>query len=118
MERFWLNSQNIQQLIVTGNESFPDEMLGPASENVVMSNSMLDLLVEYYLVTYKTLEFQKPFREGHENLRIISVKMKQFSRCRIGSETFGLNMSARHVKNSYVLAKFITQDGSVNCYPR
>ncbi|EXX71222.1 hypothetical protein RirG_080410 [Rhizophagus irregularis DAOM 197198w] len=100
MERFWLNLQNIQQLIVTGNESFPDEMLGPASENVVMSNSMLDLLVEYYLVTYKTLEFQKPFREGHENLRIISVKMKQFSRCRIGSETFGLNMSARHVKNS------------------
>ena len=43
--------------------------------------------------------------------------MKQFGRCRIGSETFGSNMSARHVKNSYVLAKFITQDGSVDCYP-
>ncbi|PKY62772.1 hypothetical protein RhiirA4_489863, partial [Rhizophagus irregularis] len=44
VERFWLNSWNIQQSIVTGSESFPSEMLGPASENVVMSNSMLDLL--------------------------------------------------------------------------
>ncbi|PKK77629.1 hypothetical protein RhiirC2_55372 [Rhizophagus irregularis] len=83
-------------------------MLGPASENVVMLNLMLDLLVEYYLVTYKTLEFQKPFRKGHENSRIISVKIKQFGRCRISSETFRSNMSAHHVKNSYVLAKFIT----------
>ncbi|PKB99698.1 hypothetical protein RhiirA5_382993, partial [Rhizophagus irregularis] len=80
----------------TGSESFPGEMLGSASENVVMSNSMLDLLVEYYLVTYETLEFRKPFGEGHENSRIISVKIKQFGRCRIGSETFGSNMSARH----------------------
>uniref|UniRef100_U9UCY9 Uncharacterized protein n=1 Tax=Rhizophagus irregularis (strain DAOM 181602 / DAOM 197198 / MUCL 43194) TaxID=747089 RepID=U9UCY9_RHIID len=47
---------NIQQSIVTGSESFPGEMLGSASENVVMSNSMLDLLVEYYLVTYETLD--------------------------------------------------------------
>ncbi|PKK66373.1 hypothetical protein RhiirC2_784882 [Rhizophagus irregularis] len=82
---------------ITESESFPGEMLDPASENVVMSNSILDLLVEYYLATYKTLEFQKPFREGHENSRIISVKMKQFGRCRIGSETFGSNMLARHV---------------------
>src|ERR1044072_5384242 len=87
MERFWLNSRNIQQSIVTGSESFPGEMLGPASENVVMSHSMLDLLVEYYLATYETLEFRKPFREGHKNSRIISVKMKQFGRCRIGSAT-------------------------------
>ncbi|POG61551.1 hypothetical protein GLOIN_2v1786477 [Rhizophagus irregularis DAOM 181602=DAOM 197198] len=97
MERFWLNSRNIQQSIVTGSESFPGEMLGPASENIVISNSMLDLLIEYYLATYETLEFRKPFREGHENSRIISVKMKQFGRCRIDSETLGSNMSARHV---------------------
>ncbi|GET63009.1 hypothetical protein GLOIN_2v1786147 [Rhizophagus irregularis DAOM 181602=DAOM 197198] len=90
MERFWLNSRNIQQSIVTGSESFPGEMLGPASENIVISNSMLDLLIEYYLATYETLEFRKPFREGHENSRIISVKMKQFGRCRIDSETLGI----------------------------
>ncbi|EXX50506.1 hypothetical protein GLOIN_2v1786477 [Rhizophagus irregularis DAOM 181602=DAOM 197198] len=84
MERFWLNSQNIQQSIVTGSESFPGEILGPASENIVMSNSMLDLLVEYYLTTYETLEFRKPFGESHENSRIISVKMtsENFLGCR------------------------------------
>ncbi|PKY61851.1 hypothetical protein RhiirA4_487412 [Rhizophagus irregularis] len=116
MERFWLNSRNIQQSIVTESESFSDEMLGPASDNVVMSNSMLDLLIEYYLVTYETLEYQKPFGEGHKNSRIIPIKIKQFGRCRIGSETFESNMSACHVKNLYVLAKFIIQNGNVDCY--
>jgi hypothetical protein len=43
--------------------------------------------------------------------------MNQFGRCRIGSETFGSNMSARHIKSSYILANFITQDDSVDCYP-
>ncbi|GBC50638.2 hypothetical protein GLOIN_2v1786477 [Rhizophagus irregularis DAOM 181602=DAOM 197198] len=116
---FWYFSfKRMNSILVTGSESFPGEMLCPASENVVMSNLIPDLLVEYYLATYKTLEFQKPFGEGHKNSRIISVKMKQFGRCRISSETFGSNMSARYIKNSYVLAKFITQDGSIDCYPR
>ena len=91
-------------------------MMGPASENVVMSSSILDLLVEYYIATYETLDFRKPFGEGHDDSRIISVKINQFGRCRIGSEIFGSNMSARHIKSSYILAKFITQDNNVDCY--
>ena len=116
MERFWLNSRNIQQSSITGSEPFPGEMMGPASEDVVMESSMLDLLVKYYMATYETLEFQKPFGEGHEDSRIISVKINQFSRCRIGSEIFGSNMSARHIKSSYILAKFITQNSNIDCY--
>jgi hypothetical protein len=117
MERFWSNSRNIQQSSITGSEPFPGEMMVPASENVVMSNSMLDLLVEYYMAAYETLEFRKPFGEGHDDATVISVKMNQFGRCRIGSETFGSNMSSRHVKSSYILAKFITSDNIVECYP-
>ncbi|PKK57318.1 hypothetical protein RhiirC2_798259 [Rhizophagus irregularis] len=83
---------NIQQSIVTGSKLFSDEMLGSASENVMMSNSIFDLLIEYYLATYEILKYRKPFREGHENSRIIPIKMKQFT-------------------------KFITQDGNINCYP-
>lgn len=118
MERFWLNSRNIQQSSINGSEPFPGEMMGPASENVVMSSSMLDLLVEYYMATYETLEFRKPFGEGHDDSRVISVKINKFGRCRIGSEIFGSNMSARHIKSSYILAKFMTRDdGSVDCWP-
>jgi hypothetical protein len=84
-------------------------MMGLASENIVMSSSMLDLLVEYYITTYKTLKFQKLLREEHKNSRVISVKINQFSRCRIGSEIFGSNMTACHIKSSYIVAKFITR---------
>jgi hypothetical protein len=117
MERFWLNSRNIQQSMITGSEPFLGEMLGPVSENVVMSGPMLDLLVEYYMATYETLEFRKPFGKGHEDANVIPVKMNQFGRCRIGSEIFGSNISSRHIKSSYVLSKFIAQDNRVDCYP-
>ncbi|EXX76721.1 hypothetical protein RirG_030520 [Rhizophagus irregularis DAOM 197198w] len=43
--------------------------------------------------------------------------MDKFRRCRIGSEVFGSALSFRHIKSSYVLAKFITTDGEVNRYP-
>ena len=57
IERFWLNSQNIQQSLITGSELFSGEMMGPNSKNVVISDSMLNLLVEYYMATYETLNF-------------------------------------------------------------
>ncbi|GET57970.1 hypothetical protein GLOIN_2v1775288 [Rhizophagus irregularis DAOM 181602=DAOM 197198] len=91
MERFWLNSKNIQESTVTGCEAFPGEMLRPTSENVVLSQSMLDLMIDYYIATYEI--------------------------CRIGSEVFGFELSFRHIKSSYVLAKFITTDGEVDRYP-
>ncbi|GET55364.1 hypothetical protein GLOIN_2v1786477 [Rhizophagus irregularis DAOM 181602=DAOM 197198] len=91
MERFWLNSKNIQESTVTGCEAFPGEMLRPTSENVVLSQSMLDLMIDYYIATYEI--------------------------CRIGSEVFGSALSFRHIKSSYILAKFITTDGEVDRYP-
>ncbi|GBC34775.2 hypothetical protein GLOIN_2v1775288 [Rhizophagus irregularis DAOM 181602=DAOM 197198] len=53
MERFWLNSKNIQESTVTGCEAFPGEMLRPTSENVVLSQLMLDLMINYYIATYE-----------------------------------------------------------------
>jgi len=57
MERFWLNLRNIQQSLITGSELFPGEMMRPISEDVIMSDLMLNLLVKYYMTTYETLEF-------------------------------------------------------------
>ena len=112
-----MNSRDIQQSSIAGSEPFPGEMMRPISENVIMSDSMLNLLVEYYMATYETLEFRRPFGEGHEDLIVIGVKINQFGRCRIGSEIFGSNMSSRHLKSSFVLAKFITKDGDIDCFP-
>ena len=61
MHRFRLNYINIQESTITGSEPFPGEMLNPSSKNITLSSSMLDLMVEYYMVTYKSLKFWKPF---------------------------------------------------------
>ena len=118
MHRFRLNSINIQESTITGSEPFPGELLNPSSKNIVLPNSMLDLMVEYYTATYESLEFRKPFGEGPLDAVTIRIKMDRFGRCRIGSEIFGSAISPRHVKSSYVLAKFMTANSdNVDCYP-
>jgi len=117
MHRFLLNSKNIQESAITGSEDFPGEMLNPKSDNILLSTNMLDLMVDYYMATYEEFEFRKPFETGSEDAIVIGVKMNKFGRCRIGSEIFGSSTSSRHVKSSFVLAKFITDNNDVDCYP-
>ena len=78
---------------------------------------MLDRMVEYYEAAYENQDFQKLFGEGSESAIIIQVKINQFRRCQIGSKVFESSISLRHVKSSYILAKFIMSDGNINCYP-
>src|SRR6185312_8015122 len=80
----------------------------PSFNNTLLSSEMLDLMVEYYLATYILF--------GDDDI-VIKIKMNQFGRCRIGSEVFDSSISIRHAKSSYILAKFITKDGTVDCYP-
>src|SRR5205085_4746702 len=83
MHRFRLNYINIQESTITESEPFPGEMLNPSSKNITLSSSMLDLMVEYYMATYESLEFRKPFGEGSLDAIIIRIKMNRFGRCRI-----------------------------------
>ncbi|GET54361.1 hypothetical protein GLOIN_2v1775288 [Rhizophagus irregularis DAOM 181602=DAOM 197198] len=117
MHRFWLNSQNIKDSQISGKEGFPGEFLKPVSHNILLSSEMLNLMVEYYNATYESFGFWRPLVEGLDNDIIIRVKINQFGRCRIGSEVFGSSLSLRHVKSSYVLAKFIMDDEDVDTYP-
>ncbi|EXX60018.1 hypothetical protein RirG_183740 [Rhizophagus irregularis DAOM 197198w] len=117
MRRYLLYSQDIRQLPITGQEPFPGEMLRPSTENIVLSDDMLDRIVEYYNATYEMYNFQKPFGEGPEGSIVINVKMNKFRRCQIGSEIFSSLMLSRHVNSSFILAKFVTSDGEVDCYP-
>jgi len=71
MYQFWLNSHVMQKLTITEKERFPGEVLKPSSENILLLNSMLDLLVKYYMATYESFEFRKPFREEPEDAIII-----------------------------------------------
>src|SRR5918994_5203294 len=59
MKRFWSNSKNIWESIITGCEPFPGEMLSPKFD-VILFKLMLDLMVEYYTATYETYNFKVP----------------------------------------------------------
>jgi hypothetical protein len=99
MERFWFNSRNIRESIVTRHELFSGKMLSPKAEKVLLTKPMLDLMVEYYTATYETHNFKAPFDDGPVDLIIISrITINKFGRCRIGSEVFGSTMASRHVK--------------------
>ena len=77
----------------------------------------MDLLVEYYTVAYENLSFRKPFADNLDDSIIVVNWADQYGRCRIGSEIFGSDMSSRHIKSSFILARFVNQDGSIDLYP-
>src|SRR5688572_9258449 len=78
---------------------------------------MLSLIVDYYNATYEIYNFRKPADDICQDLITIRVKMDKYGRCHIGSEVFSSAISLRHKKSSYVLTKFITNNGGTDCYP-
>ena len=77
---------------------------------------MLDLLIQYYMATYETTNFWKPFTHDLNSV-IINNRVNQYGRCRIGSEIFGSAISSHYIKSSFVLAQFVNHNGSVDFYP-
>src|SRR5271170_7398046 len=96
MEKFWLNSRNIQNSIITGCETFSGEMLNPSSENMLLPKKIIDLIVNFYTDTYVTYEFRKPADELIQSSIMIHIIINQFEGYRIRSEVFGSLMSNRH----------------------
>ncbi len=75
MRRFLLHSRNIKESVITGCEAFLGEMLRPYFNNILLSNEILDQMVEYYEAAYENQDFWKLFGEGSESAIIIWVKM-------------------------------------------
>ncbi|RHZ79408.1 hypothetical protein Glove_146g14 [Diversispora epigaea] len=118
IRRFWMYSRTIQESTISGKEPFPGEMLKPFSENIPLSaDGILDLMIAYYNDTYENLKFRKPFETDSLNSIIIPLKINKYCRCRIGFEIFGSTFSPRHQKSSYILAKFASEDDSIDIYP-
>ncbi|RHZ90205.1 hypothetical protein Glove_4g15 [Diversispora epigaea] len=68
-----------------------------------------------YCVLWEYLE--EPFETDSLNSIIIPLKINKYCRCQIGSEIFGSTFSPRHQKSSYILAKFASEDDSIDIYP-
>ena len=114
---FFMNTYNIQRLVITGTEQFPGKFLNPQRLNSSIFAEMLDILVEYYKTVYELMNFRKLFTADLDNSITVQGQINQYGRCQIGSEIFGSAMSSQYIKSSFVLAQFINQDGSVEMYP-
>jgi hypothetical protein len=115
--RFLNNTYNIHETVTNGSEKFPGELLRPKDLNLILPAEMLDLLVEYYEASYETMNFRRPFTNDINNSIVIQNRVNKYGRCRIGSEILDSLMSSRNVKGSFVLARFVNHDGSVDLYP-
>jgi hypothetical protein len=118
MYRFLMYSRNIINSPITGCEEFPGKFLPPQSENIRLDEQIYNLLVKYYEDTYVDSTFREPFMEDLLNSTIVINRANRYGRCQIGAEIFGSAATPRHIKSSFILAKFISRDGkSVDTYP-
>src|SRR5256885_17272682 len=54
---------------------------------------------------------------GPTNDIVVNPNIKQYGRLRIGSDIYGSVQAARHEKSSYILARFVQADGTIDTYP-
>lgn len=102
---------------ITGAESLPGEMLPPKKIDVGMTDDVYTLLVEYYNEAYD-LNFLRIGEAGQSDNRIIvRPQINQFGRIRIGAEIFGSANTPRYLKNSFILAKFVQENDTVDVFP-
>jgi hypothetical protein len=103
---------------VTGAEMFPGEFLPPTKSNALLSDGLLDLLIGYYNRAYEH-NFSRPRLDTSQLVDYIAVtgQTTQYGRVRIGAELFGSTLSKRHIRSSYILARFINNDNDIDTYP-
>lgn len=89
--------------------------MGPIWETA-LPNCILDLLVEFYTDLYKERFISIYSITGPNNDTIVDSKVIQYGRLRIGADVYGSIQAARHEKSSYVLARFMQEDKTIDIY--
>lgn len=97
-------------------ERFPGMMMKPCQETT-LPNCILIVLVEYYKSLYNSHFISISSITGQNNYNVVNSKIKQYGRLRIGADIYGSVQAARHEKSSYILARFIQEDGTIDTYP-
>ena len=124
LHQFRQNFRIESDITITGSENFPGEMLTPRNDRVSLPDDIYELLVYYYNDAYYDLEFvtiagasdKLILEEELEDFIIVLPNITQHGRIRIGSEIFGANIAPRYRKNSYILAKFIQDNETIDTF--
>src|SRR5437870_10852754 len=90
--------------------------MNPCQE-ITLPNNILDHLVEFYNSLYNDYFISISSITGPTNDIVVNPNIKQYGRLRIGSDIYGSVQAARHEKSSYILARFVQDDGTIDTYP-
>src|SRR6266496_2150471 len=99
-------------------------MLTPRNDRVSLPDDIYELLVYYYNDIYYDLKFviiagtsdKLILKEELEDFIIVLPNIIQHRCIRIGSKIFGVNIAFRYRKNSYILAKFIQDNETIDTF--
>ena len=116
----FIRLSHIEDDSASGMEPFPGELMNPYHEMNLQKEmkEILDLLVEFYNNLYDGQIFISILSiRGSSNDNVVNSRIKQYDRLRIGEDIYGFVQAARHEKSSYILARFINDDGTIDTYP-
>ena len=99
-----------------GTEPFPGLLMKPCQEATLLKN-ILDLLTEFYNCLYNDHFTSILSITGLNKDVVVNSKIKLFGRLRIGADIYGSVKAACHEKSSYILARFVQNDSTIDIYP-
>ena len=112
----FIRLSSIEDGSASGTEPFPGELMNLCQETNLLKNT-LDLLVEFYNNLYNDHFIAISSITGPNNDTVVNSKIKQYGRLRIGADIYGSIQAARYEKSSFILARFVQDDGSIDTYP-
>ena len=93
-------------------------LINPYNVTTLPTN-ILNLLVEYYENLYNDYRFISisSMIDPSNNNIVVNSNIKQYGQLRISADIYDSIQAAHHEKSSYILARFVQDDGTVDTYP-
>ena len=105
----------IEEESAFGTEHFPGILMKPYQETN-LPNNILNILTEFYSSLYSNRFISISSITGQNNYNVVNSKIKQYGRLRIGADIYGSVQAAHHEKSSYILARFMQEDETIDVY--
>src|SRR5207245_2997657 len=104
---------------ITGIEPFPGEIMSTKRMNVALPNDIYDILVEYYNNAYDSefVTIAKAATERSGDRIVVQPQVNQFGRIQVRSEIFGSVNAPRYLRSSFIRAKFVQENDSIEVFP-
>lgn len=112
----FIRLSRIEKESAYGTEPFPGELMNPCHESN-LPDDVLNILVKYYDNLYNEDFISIKSIRGPSSSIVVNSKIKLHGRLRIGADIYGSIQAARYERSSYILARFVQDDGSVDTYP-